>query len=43
MHLCRLRRFPCADRASGRHDPDAEGAVVMKAPTKEHAAKHNKK
>ncbi|EPT02698.1 hypothetical protein FOMPIDRAFT_1160247 [Fomitopsis schrenkii] len=25
------------------HDPDAEWAVVMKAPTKEHAAKHNKK
>ncbi|OSX66624.1 hypothetical protein POSPLADRAFT_1044000 [Postia placenta MAD-698-R-SB12] len=25
------------------HDPSAEGAVVMKAPTKEHAAKFNKK
>ncbi|CCM04369.1 uncharacterized protein FIBRA_06542 [Fibroporia radiculosa] len=25
------------------HDPKAEGAVVMKAPSKEHAAKHNKK
>ncbi|KZT68291.1 hypothetical protein DAEQUDRAFT_692777 [Daedalea quercina L-15889] len=25
------------------HDPNAEGAIVMKAPTKEHAAKHNKK
>lgn len=26
-----------------RHDPNAEGAVVMKAPTKEHAKKFNKK
>lgn len=26
-----------------RHDPDADGAVVMKAPTKEHAEKFNKK
>ncbi|KAL6308182.1 SNF2 family N-terminal domain-containing protein [Sparassis latifolia] len=25
------------------HDPDAEGAVVMKAPTKEHVAKYNRK
>ncbi|PCH43504.1 hypothetical protein WOLCODRAFT_164492 [Wolfiporia cocos MD-104 SS10] len=25
------------------HDPKAEGAVVMKAPSKEHMAKHNKK
>ncbi|KAN0090963.1 P-loop containing nucleoside triphosphate hydrolase protein [Tylopilus felleus] len=25
------------------HDPDADGAVVMKAPTKEHAEKFNKK
>lgn len=34
-----LRHF---DR-SGRHDPNAEGAIVMKAPTKEHEAKFNKK
>ncbi|KAF8518738.1 SNF2 family N-terminal domain-containing protein [Gautieria morchelliformis] len=26
-----------------RHDPAAEGAVVMKAPSKNHEAKHNKK
>lgn len=26
-----------------RHDPDAEGAVVMKAPTEEHMTKYNKK
>ncbi|KZT04627.1 uncharacterized protein LAESUDRAFT_727800 [Laetiporus sulphureus 93-53] len=25
------------------HDPSAEGAVVMKAPTKEHIAKHNRR
>jgi DNA repair and recombination protein RAD54B len=25
------------------HDPAAEGAVVMKAPSKNHEAKHNKK
>ncbi|KAK0495192.1 P-loop containing nucleoside triphosphate hydrolase protein [Armillaria luteobubalina] len=25
------------------HDPDAEGAIVMKPPTKEHIQKHNKK
>lgn len=43
MHLCPSRCFPCVDRASYRHDPDAEGAIVVKVPTKEHAAKHNKK
>lgn len=26
-----------------RHDPEAEGAIVMKAPTKEHIRKYNKK
>jgi hypothetical protein len=26
-----------------RYDPNAEGAVVMKAPTKEHVKKFNKK
>lgn len=29
--------------SSFRHDPDAPGAVVMKAPTKDHQAKYNKK
>lgn len=31
------------NRIRTRHDPNAEGAVVMKAPTKEHLKKFNKK
>lgn len=30
-------------RKSARHDPEAEGAIVMKATTPEHAQKFNKK
>ncbi|KAH9830730.1 SNF2 family N-terminal domain-containing protein [Rhodofomes roseus] len=37
-------KAPAKPKARGPlHDPNAEGAIVMKAPTKEHAAKHNKK